>query len=91
MAKRREVWLTTLDNPFDPFTNFENWNRFDEDHGYFTLSKICRVKNGDDELDDEREQEYLEEAIDTLLSFNLYGNWRKVERFVDDEKTQKET
>lgn len=88
MAKRREVWLTTLDNPYDPFTQFETWNRFDEDHGYFTLKRICRVKNGDDELDDEREQEYLEDAIDTLLDFNMFGNWRKVERFVDDDETQ---
>lgn len=86
MAKHREVWLTTLDNPYDPFENFEVWNRFDEDHGYFTRNRICRVLNGDIEFDDERYQQFLEDAIDTLLDFNLFGNWKKVERYVDDDE-----
>ena len=39
------VFITTIDNPFDPFEQFEDWNRFDEDHGYFTLSYLERVAN----------------------------------------------
>ena len=40
MAK--DVLLTTIDNPFNPFDDFDNWNRFDEDHGYFTCSYLAR-------------------------------------------------
>ena len=37
--------LTTIDNPFDPFTQFDDWLRFDEEKGYHTcqfLAKIAR-------------------------------------------------
>ena len=29
-----EYRLTTIDNPFDPFTEFDQWILFDKDKGY---------------------------------------------------------
>ena len=27
------ILITTVDNPFDPFTDFDNWYRYDESKG----------------------------------------------------------
>ena len=31
-----EYMLTTIDNPFNPFTNFDDWYAFDTSKGYNT-------------------------------------------------------
>ena len=73
-----ETWVTTLDNPFDPFAEFEAWQRFDEDHGYHTTSLICRYLNASPEFGDDVYNEALEEAVDKVVHYNFYGNYRKV-------------
>ncbi len=41
--------LTTLDNPFDPFSQFDEWYAWDERAGYHTTSFLARiVKTSDD-------------------------------------------
>jgi hypothetical protein len=74
----RETWITTLDNPFDPFSDMENWKRFDEDHGYHTTSLLCRYLNASPDFSDEDYNQAIEEAVDKLCSYNFYGNYRKV-------------
>ena len=76
--KNKETWVTTLDNPFDPFKEPENWKRFDEDHGYHTTSLICRFLVDSDEFDEETYRECLESAVDDVVRFNPTGNYRKV-------------
>lgn len=78
MAQTKETWVTTLDNPFDPFKEPENWKRFDEDNGYHTTSLIARFINFADDYDDETFNQCLEDAVDDLVRFNFYGNYRKV-------------
>lgn len=38
-----EPMITTIDNPFNPITQFEEWNRWDIDKGYNTLSYMART------------------------------------------------
>ena len=75
--KQRETWVTTLDNPFDPFEESENWKRFDEDHGYYTDSLVARMAKTHDELDDESYNLAIEEAVDKIVNLNLLGIYRK--------------
>ena len=50
--------LTTVDNPYDPFTQPEAWYRFDEDKGYHSCSYLARIARTSDQLSDaENEQE----------------------------------
>ena len=37
------IWLTTNDNPFDFFEQFDDWYKFDESKGYCTCSLIARI------------------------------------------------
>jgi hypothetical protein len=47
---KREVMITTIDNPFDPFTQFDSWLAFDERKNYKTCSYLARVTNFSEEL-----------------------------------------
>lgn len=85
MAKKtvNVTWVTTLDNPFNPLEDMENWKRFDEDYGYNTTSLICRYLHDADDISDESYYEALEEAVDIICRFNLTGNYRKVQKPIE--------
>lgn len=90
---QRETWLTTLDNPFDPFYECDDWTRYDEDHGYFTNNLIARVANVSDEMSDDAYNFQIEQAVDELVKFNVLGIYRKAikgEKNVLDEEKRKE-
>lgn len=78
MEKYKETWVTTLDNPFDPFKQYDAWQRWDEDHGYYTLSLICRYLNTSDDLGEAHYYKALEDAVDKIVHYNFTGNYRKV-------------
>lgn len=42
-AQSKDFWLTTTDNPYDPFIEFESWLAFDEQTGYFTNGLLARL------------------------------------------------
>ena len=79
--------LTTIDNPFDPFTQFADWYRFDVDHGYDScglLSRCCVTSN---DLSENENQIAIETAINEICKFNLSGKHIKVTREIPDSKT----
>lgn len=71
------VFITTIDNPFDPFEQFEDWNRFDEDHGYFTLSYLARVANTATEMSEEDYNKQVELGVDEILKYDVLGIYKK--------------
>lgn len=75
-----EVMLTTIDNPYDPFTEFDKWNRFDEEHGYFTNNYVDRVMYNSKELSEADQLEAYNMAIDSILKLNITGKYIKVRR-----------
>ena len=49
--------LTTVDNPYDPFKQFDAWRRYDEGKGYNSCSYLARIARTSDQLSDaENEQ-----------------------------------
>lgn len=73
-----EVMLTTIDNPFNPFTHFDEWKAFDEEKGYNTCSYLARVVKTSDELSEADEDLAINQAIDEILELNLTGLYKKV-------------
>ena len=39
----RAVMLTTVDNPFNPFENFQEWYKIDMQFGYNTCALLARI------------------------------------------------
>lgn len=70
--------LTTVDNPFDPYTQFDEWRLWDEDHGYYSLSLLARVVVTSDDLSDSDQDVALEDAINEIVKENVSGMHTKV-------------
>lgn len=73
-----EHMLTTVDNPFNPFTNYDEWSSFDEAAGYFTSSFLARIVLSSDELSEADQDLAIEQAIDEVVNENVLGLYRKV-------------
>lgn len=70
--------LTTTDNPFDPFTEFDEWYGFDQTKGYNTPSFLARVVRTSDELSEADQDAAIEDAIDEIVNENVLGLYKKV-------------
>ena len=73
-----DVMLTTIDNPFDPFTQWDEWKRFDEDMKYYTCEYLARIAKTSDDLSDADNEMAIEDAINEIVSLNILGIYRKV-------------
>lgn len=72
------VFLSTIDNPFDPHTQWQEWKRFDEDKGYYTSQYLARVAITSDELSDKDYISSMEMAIDSICQLDPLGLYKKV-------------
>lgn len=61
--------LTTHDNPYDPFTQFSDWYRYDMDKGYSSCSLLDRIAHTSDQLSDEENDREIERAIRQIIKF----------------------
>ena len=73
-----ERMLTTEDNPYDPFTQFDEWYAFDIQKGYNTCAYLARIAVTSDELSETDNDQALDAAIDEIMEFNLTGNYKVV-------------
>lgn len=71
--------LTTVDNPYNPFTHWDEWWAYDVDErGYHTSGLLARIARSSDELS-ESDQEYANEsAIDEILIEDARGIYLRV-------------
>ena len=70
--------LSTIDNPFDPFTQWDEWKRYDEDMKYFTCNYLARIVKTSDELSEADYKQAVENAIDEIIKLNVLGIYKKV-------------
>ena len=75
-----EAMLTTVDNPFDPFTQWDEWYTWDATAGYHTPGLLARIAQSSDELSDADQAAALRNAIDEIIEENVSGMHRKVFR-----------
>lgn len=70
--------LTTRDNPWNPFTQFDEWYAWDHAHGYYTCEYLARIAMNAPDLSEAQNDRADEDAIDEIIFFNLTGNYVKV-------------
>lgn len=69
MAEKRFM-LSTSDNPFNPFMQFDEWFSWDTAHGYHSCSYLDRVANTSDAFDEDLNQAFVNKAIDEIVALN---------------------
>ena len=76
----RQTTVTTTDNPFNPFIDFDSWFMFDIEKGYYTSSKLARLTNLTDDMTEKEENEEVERAVDRLIEIDPLDIYIKVTR-----------
>ena len=76
----RQVTATTVDNPFNPFDDFNSWFMFDVEKGYYTSSKLGRLTKLTDDMTEKEENEEVERAVDALIKNDPLDIYIKVVR-----------
>ena len=74
--------ITTFDNPYDPFEQFDDWYRFDVDKGYNTCSYLDRIARTSNQLTDSENDAEIERAIDEIIKYDFRNIYKKVKREV---------
>ena len=78
------MMLTTIDNPFNPFTQWDEWRRYDEDKKYFTCSYLARIAKTSDDLSTADYNLAIDRAINEIVSLNINGMYKKVYENITD-------
>jgi hypothetical protein len=70
--------ITTTDNPYNPFTQFDTWKAYDDDKGYHTCEYLARIAVTSHITSESDENLAIDEAIDEIVELNLLGIYKKV-------------
>lgn len=77
--------ITTVDNPYDPRTDFEAWYMWDTGQGYNTSAYLARVAAVADEFPEAVRDRQIEDAIDEIIELHSGGMYKKLK--IEDEST----
>lgn len=75
-----EYILTTRDNPFDFFTQFDEWFAYDCRCGYNCCGIVAQIANTSPDLSQEVNTMITNQAIDEFLLNDPFGIYKKVSR-----------
>ena len=81
----KECRLTTFDNPYDPFTQFDSWFLYDVEKGYNSCAYLARIAKTSNEFTEQEEDEEIERAIDEIIKYDFMNIYVKVKE--DTETT----
>ena len=70
--------LTTVDNPYSPVTQFDDWYAFDTRMGYGTCAYLARIARTSPSLSPKECEEEIDKAIDEIIRLHGYGLYKKV-------------
>ena len=81
-----ECRLTTVDNPYDPFTQFDSWFLYDVEKGYNSSALLARVLETDPGSTPENTPEEIEAAIDQIIKYDFMNIYKKVKKTHSSKK-----
>lgn len=70
--------LTTVDNPYNPFEDYDNWLMFDMEKGYNSCAYLARIARTSDQFSEEENDREVERAIDEIIAYDFMNIYKKV-------------
>ena len=80
-----KTMLTTIDNPFNPFKDFDSWFLFHVEKGYNSCAYLARIAKTSNEFTEQEEDEEIERAIGEIIKYDFMNIYVKVKE--DTETT----
>lgn len=68
-----DYMVTTLDNPWNPFTQYHEWLSFDTSHGYNTDQWLHVLTKTSNNLMREERLEQIDAGVQRLLELDPFG------------------
>ena len=75
-----DVMLTTIDNPYDPFEDFDKWFIEDSIRGHNTCGLISCIAKTSDSFSECTNARIMEAAYDEIIKNDLEQKYKKVYR-----------
>lgn len=79
----KECMLTTIDNPFDPFEQFDEWLMFDKQKGYNSCERLMRIAKISDDMSSVEVDKEIERAIDAIIDYDFLNVYKKATRMIN--------
>ena len=75
--------ITTIDNPFDPRSEFDEWYAYDcararQKNTPDSCSLLARIAITSPQLSDELNEKIIEDAIDDIIKYDPEGKYKKI-------------
>lgn len=67
MKNKKEIKITTFDNPFSPFTQFDEWYQYDIQKGYDTLGTLSRMTMNSSRLSERDQMRIIGDSMIELV------------------------
>lgn len=83
-----ESMLTTIDNPFSPFDDYDAWFAYDLRSGYNSPSYLARVVVTSEDLSETDQLLAIEQGIDEIVELNPLGIYKKVQRELKEDSDE---
>lgn len=74
----KRVALTTKDNPYNPFKQFDEWFLFDVEKGYNSCGYLARITDDSEYETEEEAMVETERAIDEIIANDFLNIYTKV-------------
>lgn len=84
-------FLTTFDNPYSPYEEFEKWYQYDIEHGYNSSGLLMRIAETSLQFTDNENAYEIEKAIDKIVVADPINIYKKLKITVPDEDTLGQT
>ena len=76
-----EYMLTTIDNPYDYFTEFDQWYFYDTSvKGYYSCNYLARIAKLEDDMTQKEVNAEIERAIDEIILHDFRNIFKKVSK-----------
>jgi len=74
----KQYLLTTVDNPYHPIDQYDQWRDFDMENGYYTEQRLAKIAKTSYNLTDLENQRNINAAIDDFIRLDELGLYRRV-------------